>query len=42
MYLYLFSIMDSENEKRKDDIYSTMCFSVFPFLILQKKKRKYV
>ena len=29
--------MDSENEKRKDDIYSTTCFSVFPFFILQKK-----
>ena len=28
--------------KRKDDIYSTRCFSVFPFFILQKKKRKYV
>ena len=27
-------------EKRKDDIYSTTCFSVFLFFILQKKKRK--
>ena len=42
IYPFLFSIMDSENEKRKDDIYSTTCFSVFPFFILQKKKRKYV
>ena len=37
-----FSIMDSENEKRKDDRYNTKCFSGFPFFILQKKKRKYV
>ena len=28
--------------KRKDYIYSTTCFSVLPFFILQKKKRKYV
>ena len=31
--------MDSENENRKDDTHSTTCFSVFPFFILQKKKR---
>ena len=30
--------MEWENEKRKDGIYNTWCFSVFPFFILQKKK----
>ena len=40
IYLFLFSIMDSENEKRKDDIYSTTCFSVFPFFHLAKEKTK--
>ena len=32
--------MVSENEKRKDDIYSTTCFSVFPFFHLAKEKTK--
>ena len=37
IYLFLFSIMYSENQKRKDDIYSTTCFFVFPF---SSRKRK--
>ena len=40
--LFLFSIMDSENEKRKDGIYNTWLFSVYPVFILQKKKQKWV
>ena len=40
--LFLFSIMESENEKRKDGIYNTWLFSVYPVFILQKKKRKLV
>ena len=40
--LFLFSIMESENEKRKDGIYNTWLFSVYPVFILQKKKRKWV
>ena len=43
IYIFLFSIMDSENEKRKDGIYSTRCFFVFPFFhLVKEKKRKYV
>ena len=30
--------MDSENGKRKDDIYSITCFSVFPFSSCKRKK----
>ena len=37
---FLFSIMESENEKRKDGIYNTWCFSVFPVFSLRKEKRK--
>ena len=33
--LFLFSIMESENEKRKDGIYNTELFSVYPVFILQ-------
>ena len=33
--LFLFSIMESENEKRKDGIYNTWLFSVYPVFILQ-------
>ena len=40
--LFLFSIMESENEKRKDGIYNTWLFFVYPVFILQKKKRKWV
>ena len=38
--LFLFSIMESENEKWKDGIYTTWLFSVYPVFILQKKKTK--
>ena len=38
--LSLFSIMESENEKRKDGIYNTWLFSVYHVFILQKKKTK--
>ena len=40
IYPFPLSIIDSANEKRKDGINSTSCFSVFPFFILQKKKTK--
>ena len=40
--LFLFSIMESENEKRKDGIYNTWLFSVYPVFILQKEKQKWV
>ena len=33
--LFLFSIMESENEKLKDGIYNTWLFSVYPVFILQ-------
>ena len=33
--LFLFSMMESENEKRKDGIYNTWLFSVYPVFILQ-------
>ena len=38
--LLLFSIMESENEKRKDGIYNTWLFSVYPVFILQKEKNE--
>ena len=34
---FLFSIMYLENQKRKDDIYSITCFSVFPFSSCKRK-----
>ena len=37
-----FSIWNQRTKKRKDDIYNTWCFSVFPVVILQKNKRKEV
>ena len=36
--LFSFSIMESETEKRKDGIYNTWLFFVYPVFILQKKK----
>ena len=41
-YPILISIMEAANEKRKDGIYNTWLFSVYPVFILQKKKRKWV
>ena len=38
--LFLFSIMESANEKRKKGIYHTWRFSVYPVIVLQKKKTK--
>ena len=40
--LFLFSIMESENEKRKDGIYNTPLSTFYPVFVLQKKKRKWV
>ena len=40
--LFLFSIMESENEKRKGGIYRTWCFSIFLFhLAKEKNKNRY-